>query len=41
MKNSILNLKGKKGIIMGIANDRSVGWGIASKLNDFGADLVV
>ncbi len=39
MKNSILNLKGKKGIIMGIANDRSVGWGIASKLNDFGADL--
>ena len=36
---NILNLKGKKGIIMGIANDRSVAWGIASKLNEFGAEL--
>ena len=36
---NILNLKGKKGIIMGIANDRSVAWGIASKLKDFGAEL--
>ena len=36
---NILNLKGKRGIIMGIANDRSVAWGIASKLKDFGAEL--
>ena len=35
----ILNLKGKKGIIMGIANDRSVAWGIASTLSSEGADL--
>ena len=36
---NILDLKGKKGIIMGIANDRSVAWGIASTLNSEGADL--
>ena len=27
--NSILNLQGKKGIIFGIANDKSIAWGIA------------
>lgn len=36
---SIVDLKGKKGIIMGIANDRSVAWGIASMLNSEGAEL--
>ncbi len=35
----MLNLKGKKGIILGIANDRSLAWGIAEKINQFGADL--
>ena len=30
--NSILNLQGKKGIIFGIANDKSIAWGIAEKL---------
>ena len=29
----------QKGLIMGVANDRSIAWGIASKLADQGADL--
>ena len=37
--NSILNLKGKKGIIFGIANDKSIAWGIAEKLSEGGAGL--
>ncbi len=37
--NSIINLQGKKGIIFGIANDRSIAWGIAEKLNECGAEL--
>ena len=37
--NSILNLQGKKGIIFGIANDKSIAWGIAEKLSDCGAEL--
>ena len=37
--NSILNLKGKKGIIFGIANDKSIAWGIAEKLSECGAEL--
>lgn len=37
--NSILNLKDKKGVIFGIANDRSIAWGIAEKLNECGAKL--
>ena len=32
-------MQGKKGLIMGVANDRSIAWGIASKLADQGADL--
>ena len=36
---SIVDFKGKKGIIMGIANDRSVAWGIASMLSSEGAEL--
>ena len=32
-------LKGKKGIIMGVANDHSIAWGIAKKLSEQGADL--
>jgi len=33
-------LKGKKGLIMGVANDRSIAWGIAKKLSEHGAELV-
>ncbi len=32
-------LKGKKGLIMGVANDRSIAWGIAKKLSENGAEL--
>ena len=32
-------LKGKKGLIMGVANERSIAWGIAKKLADNGAEL--
>ena len=34
-------LKGKKGIIFGIANDHSIAWGIAEKLYQHGADLAI
>ena len=36
---SIINLKDKKGIILGIANDKSIAWGIADQLNQLGAQL--
>ena len=36
---SIINLKDKKGIILGIANDKSIAWGIADHLNQLGASL--
>ena len=29
-------LKGKKGLIMGVANDRSIAWGISKKLSEHG-----
>lgn len=32
-------LKGKKGLIMGVANDHSIAWGIAKTLNDHGAEM--
>ncbi len=32
-------LKGKKALIMGVANDKSIAWGIASELKAHGADL--
>ena len=32
-------MKGKKGLIMGVANERSIAWGIAQKLSDSGAEL--
>ncbi|MGE4314366.1 MAG: enoyl-ACP reductase [Pseudobdellovibrionaceae bacterium] len=32
-------MKGKKGLIMGVANDHSIAWGIAKALHDQGADL--
>jgi enoyl-[acyl-carrier protein] reductase I len=32
-------LKGKRGLIMGVANDRSIAWGIAAKAHEAGAEL--
>ena len=32
-------VKGKKGLIMGVANERSIAWGIARKLSENGAEL--
>ena len=34
-------LKGKKGIIMGVANERSIAWGIAKRLAENGAELAL
>ena len=34
-------LKGKKGIVFGIANDHSIAWGIAKKLKENRADLAI
>jgi enoyl-[acyl-carrier protein] reductase I len=34
-------LEGKTGLIMGIANKRSIGWGIANSVNSAGARLVL
>ena len=32
-------VKGKKGLIMGVANERSIAWGISQKLAGAGAEL--
>jgi len=32
-------MKGKRGVIMGVANDHSIAWGIAKKLAEHGAEL--
>ena len=32
-------MKGKKGLIMGVANERSIAWGISQKLSEAGAEL--
>ena len=32
-------LKGKRGLIMGVANDRSIAWGIAKAMHEVGAEL--
>jgi enoyl-[acyl-carrier protein] reductase I len=34
-------LDGKKGLIVGIANDRSIAWGCARAFRAFGADLAI
>lgn len=34
-------IKGKKGIVIGIANDHSIAWGIAKQLHANGADLAI
>ncbi|MGR3584152.1 MAG: SDR family oxidoreductase, partial [Pseudooceanicola nanhaiensis] len=33
------HLKGKRGLIMGVANDRSIAWGIAKAMAAEGAEL--
>ena len=35
----MINLAGKKGVIMGVANELSIAWGIAKQLTDSGAEL--
>ena len=37
MSNTLM--AGKRGLIMGLANDKSIAWGIAKKLHEAGAEL--
>ena len=39
MENTNLFSKGKRGLIMGVANDRSIAWGLASMAAESGAEL--
>ena len=32
-------MKGKRGLIMGLANDKSLAWGIAKQLHEQGAEM--
>ncbi len=32
-------MKGKRGLVMGVANDYSIAWGISQALHDAGAEL--
>src|SRR5580692_9721398 len=32
-------MKGKRGLVMGVANDRSIAWGVAEALHKAGAEL--
>ena len=32
-------MQGKRGLIMGLANDKSLAWGIAKQLSEHGAEL--
>ena len=34
-----IDLSGKKGIVFGVANDRSIAWAISKVLSDAGAQL--
>jgi enoyl-[acyl-carrier protein] reductase I len=34
-------MEGKKGLIMGLANDKSIAWGIAKNLNSHGAQIAI
>jgi len=38
---ALLSLKGKKGLVTGIANDQSIAWGCAKAFRGLGADLAV
>ena len=39
MKNKLLS--GKKGLIVGIANDKSLAWGIAEQISNAGGELAL
>mgnify|MGYP001975192440 CR=1 FL=1 len=39
MKNISALLAGKRGLVMGVANERAIAWGIASRLSDHGAEI--
>ena len=39
MENKTNLLKGKRGLIMGVANNRSIAWGIAKACCEHGADI--
>ncbi|MBI1215519.1 MAG: enoyl-ACP reductase FabI [Alphaproteobacteria bacterium] len=39
MTNASTLMKGKRGLVMGVANDRSIAWGIAEMAHRHGADL--
>jgi enoyl-[acyl-carrier protein] reductase I len=41
MPNALIDLRGKRGLILGIANDRSIAWGCARVLAACGAELAV
>ena len=34
-----LSMQGKRGLVMGVANERSIAWGIAKAMADAGAEL--
>jgi len=34
-------MQGKRGLVMGVANDRSIGWGIAEQLHQQGAEIAL
>jgi enoyl-[acyl-carrier protein] reductase I len=34
-------LKGKKGLVIGVANDRSIGWAIAIACHEHGAEIAL
>ena len=36
----LLQLKGKNIVVMGVANERSIAWGIAKRLFDVGANVI-
>lgn len=38
---SSINLSGKRGLIIGVANDQSIAWGCASAMRVLGADLAI
>ena len=38
-RNTMSIMNGKKGLIMGVANERSIAWGIAKTLSENGAQL--
>ena len=39
--NNVYTLQGKKGLVVGIANDQSIAWGCARALQAAGAELAV